>query len=585
MPYLNPNSNAAHAALFLVLLALACAVYLSGRRRSRGQWNAFDATLVATIALVGALATLFLLTAPHLILPEEDAVILFQYSRNLAHTGAITYIPNGPHAEGATDFAWMLLLAAGIKLHIAPFWTVALANTVSILALPFLLARIAAVALTPIAAAFIMGAFALMPQVTAAALGFSVLPFACFLTLVALSFLRANDVALALLCLALCLFRPDGIVFAAPILTAALIVYPNRTRRAAIIAAAFVLPGLLYFAWRAYYFHSLLPLPFLVKSDAVRVAHLFVLDSVQHGLFLCLFAFTLAFLATRNTKLDAPHRALLLTLLILPNLFYFAMRLDQDAGHRFFIYLPIDAAIVLAMQWQRLKPQRSYLLRTGLALWLFLIANMSLHALQLGRYAQFDNRKAIAEDLAQLPHGTLLTTEAGFLPWYSGWPTYDAWGLNTADFAHHLLQPSAIATLHPDAILLYTASTIECTRTAAWPTPYTQRTWQHLTRNMVTGIDPQDYTLWYVPYGNAALRRANDTKPWQGDQECWFLRNASPLATSIAEVLTRHHAEPADIYQINQPHELATITPSPDHPTPLRILARTPYRWWTTLTD
>jgi hypothetical protein len=40
-------------------------------------------------------------------LPAEDAVILFQYSRNLATPGAITYLANGPHVEGATDFAWV----------------------------------------------------------------------------------------------------------------------------------------------------------------------------------------------------------------------------------------------------------------------------------------------------------------------------------------------------------------------------------------------------------------------------------------------------------------------------------------------
>ncbi|RMG67386.1 MAG: hypothetical protein D6722_13275, partial [Bacteroidetes bacterium] len=44
--------------------------------------------------------------------PAEDAAILFRYSENLADTGVISYNPGGPPVEGATDFLWMLLLAA-----------------------------------------------------------------------------------------------------------------------------------------------------------------------------------------------------------------------------------------------------------------------------------------------------------------------------------------------------------------------------------------------------------------------------------------------------------------------------------------
>ena len=43
--------------------------------------------------------------------PNEDAAITFNYSRNLANTGIISYAPFGERAEGATAFGWMLLIA------------------------------------------------------------------------------------------------------------------------------------------------------------------------------------------------------------------------------------------------------------------------------------------------------------------------------------------------------------------------------------------------------------------------------------------------------------------------------------------
>jgi len=132
--------------------------------------------LLWTVALFGIVTAVVLFLAPPLRIPAEDPAILFQFSRNLAHTGAITYIPHGPHAEGATDFAWMVLIALGIKLHLDPLWTVGLINLVSLFVLPFLLARIANQRLTPLVALAIMGAYGLMPQAAASVVGFSVLP-------------------------------------------------------------------------------------------------------------------------------------------------------------------------------------------------------------------------------------------------------------------------------------------------------------------------------------------------------------------------------------------------------------------------
>ena len=69
--------------------------------------------------------------------------MLHQYSRNLASHGAITYYAGGPHTEGATDFGWMLFLAAAIRIGFSPVIATALVNGVSLALLALTLLRIA----------------------------------------------------------------------------------------------------------------------------------------------------------------------------------------------------------------------------------------------------------------------------------------------------------------------------------------------------------------------------------------------------------------------------------------------------------
>jgi len=304
------------------------------------------------IAVWGALAAAALLVMPKFFLPAEDAAILFQYSRNLAHHGLISYNAAGPRAEGATDFAWMALLSLGMKLGLDPFWLIALINCACLVMLAVLVLKIAGQPLRSLALLFIMGAFALMPQIFAAASGFSVLPFECLLALLAWSFLNENDVAAPLVGLVLCLFRPDGVVFAVPLLLAALLVYPRRGRRLLLDVLLFVLPGFLYFLWRWHYFGEFLPLPFLVKSNAERVAHILVLSSLHGGAVSTLFVAVLLALALRGRLRQTRNLTLLLCLIVLPDLFYFSMRLDQNIGHRFFGYLPAAAALLPAANWE-----------------------------------------------------------------------------------------------------------------------------------------------------------------------------------------------------------------------------------------
>jgi hypothetical protein len=512
-------------------------------RRTFSRWTVLDNILVWIVAACGVLAALATLVAPKFLIPAEDAVILFQYSRNLATTNAITYIAQGPHAEGATDFLWMVLISLSIKLHANPMWIVATMNLLSLVVIAYFLLRMAGARIHPLAIAFLAGATALFPQFYAALLGFSVLPFAALLLAFVSSILEENAVATPLLALALCLFRPDGVVFALPLLFSSLLFESERSKRVILDVLLFILPGLIYFLWRWHYFHEFLPLPFLVKSDTQRVAHLFVPRSFDEAKPLLVFTFVVLLVSLHGQWKDRKVRTVLVCVLVLPTIFYLFMRLDQNIGRRFFVYLPLGTAILLAMKWPQLKPRAWALLRTGVIAWAVLICAIWIREAVVDWGYQLDNRKAMAEHLADVPHGTMLVTEAGIAPYYSGWNAYDAWGLNSAEFAQHLLQPADVTRINPDLILVYTNTSVDdCIKQPSWQIPYHERLWTNMTHNIVAGTDGGNYDLRVIPAGNWAYRAYTHTPPWQGKQECWYVRRSSPLHDRIDEVLFRHRA-------------------------------------------
>ncbi len=498
--------------------------------------------LRACLVAYGALVLLALLLVPAFFLPAEDAAILFQYSRNLATHGVVSYLPGGPPVEGATDFAWMLLLALGYLLRIPPFWAVAVLNTVVAGALAAILLRLAKLPRSPINLLAAVGTFGLVPQVFAALSGFATLADAALLAALVLFAIQRQAALASLTGLVLCLFRPDGVLFAVPLLAALVFRNGARRQRASWVALCFVLPGAVYFVWRVHYFHEWLPLPFLVKADTRRTLGLVVPTSVRRSIpYLVVTAVPLTILSWRH---QLRHKWLVLPLLIVPTLFYWAMRLDQNVAGRFFFYIPLAAAILAAANWPEAAPRRSAVVGTAMLAWIALLAAPLARELRTFRDLQFPNVRSIAVGLKALqPPGTLLVSEAGLLPFYSDWPTIDAWGLNTPHFSHHFFQPGDVVELHPDLIVLHPDLPDTCVRQSSWPSSYPERSWTNLTRNLVLGADPAQYSLWILPYGSPFYRRRNGfATPGQGDRECWFLRRSAPVYTQVAHLLARNGA-------------------------------------------
>jgi hypothetical protein len=340
-----------------------------------------------------------------------------------------------------------------------------------------------------------------------------------------------------------------------------------------------VLPGVAYFLWRATYFHALFPLPFTVKSDVHRTLGLLVPHSLTSSLKYLLFdaalllpwlpaAFGSSRLRTESRNDDVRIRSLTFLLLVLPTLFYWAMRLDQNVGDRFFYYLPLAAALLLALRWPAFpQTQRRVLLRIGLGAFLLFLLGPLLREIRSFRDYQFRDVQGIAEALGELPtRGTLLTTEAGFLAYGSGWVASDAWGLNTEQFAHHFIQPADVVALRPDLIVLHPDPPDSCLPQNSWPSAYTGRTWQHMTRNMLLGArDAGGYQLWLLSYGSTYYRERKHWSYGEGDRECFLVRSDSPRAAGITAALIHHHGiGPPRSVALEEAHD--AIRRLPQHP-------------------
>jgi len=168
---------------------------------------------IAMLSIVFLIATIL---APHTGLPHEDAAILYTYTRNLSQYGIISYLPNGPRAEGATDFLWMVLLVPagwlGIDIHgmsgILNFTAIIFA-CFRIFTLPNTTRKACAIASCVFTTAiFISGAF------ISGWAGFSSILFIALISICFLSFNYSTfDLLFIIASSLLLLLRPDGLVY------------------------------------------------------------------------------------------------------------------------------------------------------------------------------------------------------------------------------------------------------------------------------------------------------------------------------------------------------------------------------------
>jgi len=409
--------------------------------------------------------------------PHEDAYILYIYSEQLANTGSISYFAGGPHAEGATDFLWMLALSflnlAGLNSAVAA----TILNAIGV----FLINCIVSAEMRRYGddrvSNLVLAAFVPLFSVSQAAIaGFSTSLYAALCLLLFFGVYRWSPDRLKLvplLSIGLGLFRPDGVILGVTATAIGLAVVRSEFRvpylRNTLIASAI---GAAYFLWRYAYFGELLPLPLYVKSD-VKYAHPGLAPNLEwleaNGTLAVGFLCSILLIKDRKRYLLAtlPAVALLAALTFAYQIQNVAYRFQAPAS----IVLLFGSAISLAIAWDAAW-------RRELALRLVLVAGIVV-SLALPFWNNYRSTIALLAYLTNDDYANFLPyylrpsvsrktkialTEAGRLAYWLDGEKYDLVGLNTREPAKFGATPQQLEKLDPDLIFIHTAGTflLEC---------------------------------------------------------------------------------------------------------------------------
>lgn len=413
--------------------------------------------------------------------PAEDAVILFDYSRNLATRGVITYgTGSSAPVEGATDFLYMILITLTSKLGLTEFASALALNYLAILLIFYVFWRTSSSTVLPLVAV------AFTPFFYATLMGFSAILFASVYVL-CLFFTLQKDRRLYVAILGLCLLRPDGIVWSAGLVAIRLVQTekPHLTREVLHLCFCLVAPGLAYFAWRVWYFGEWLPLPFIVKSSGERDF------GVTAQYLLPILIPAAAGILCVTDKLELTRR--LSSLFALPIIFYSSIRLEQNIGDRFLAPMFFGTLLVLVSQHFK-TATRIFIFLSVCLMW-----QLTSQAFDEIEYSTKSTARPIGLELRKLPPGKLLSTEAGMLTYYSEWGADDSWGLNTPKYAHRLITRNDIASGSYDLIMAHCDINLLATITQpGLKTPAT-RTWVHHCEAMSDFLHSSGYSIYLVP--------------------------------------------------------------------------------------
>jgi hypothetical protein len=415
--------------------------------------------------------------------PNEDAFILFKYVNNLASGLGIVYYAGGPHAEGATDFLWLVSLAAlrvcGVDAAVG---AVALNALGALLATALVCAAGSARArrdgwLVTIHLLFVAallsggGAFA-------AYQGFDALLYPALSLALFHVYCTAEEGSLCWipsLGLLVGLVRPDGVILAVgfTLLGAAAAWRRDELLRYVAWSAAAATMGVAYFLWRLVYFEAWLPLPLYVKSHGapfVRVGQTHAWLRSPFGPLPLLAGIALLALAFR-TRLEL--RALRFLFAALPFLcLLFALSFAnqiQNVGFRFqapatlallYVLCVLGASCLATSSSTSGRAAVVMIVLGGLAPGLWGGAHR-VERLVESRYPSYVD--VFAPTLrTHLQHGRVFAlTEAGALAYWTDARVEDLIGLNSPRFAREPVTTEALREISPELILVHTSRTLD----------------------------------------------------------------------------------------------------------------------------
>jgi len=381
----------------------------------------------------------------------DDAFISFRYAYNLVHYGIWNFNPDHEYVEAYTSSLYTFLAILPHWVGISPVVFFKILGFFLLLRLIWRLHSLCADRWTR----FVFTFFILGNVYTYIHI-YSCLETPLFMALCVELFAwlvenKPDPRKFYCLLLLLPLTRPDGGLLSAFALgyygwrTKAHITHPK-------FLASVITLGVTYFMWRYWYFGYLLPNTFYAKR-----LEAFTMDSViikLAGIVFYLMAVSTLILWIK----ERDFRFCAFSVLAIYAVAYLPCASWMNYADRFAFQLFIPAIVISAHYVQHFSGKR----RLGVCmvlLPLLLVIDCDREAMSFSHnYSHTNNytNVILGEALAEFrPKGyTLMTSDVGALPYYSGWKTYDALGLADVTIARQGNSITYMQKIQPDLVLI-----------------------------------------------------------------------------------------------------------------------------------
>ena len=429
----------------------------------------------------------------NLIIPSEDALINFNHAKNLGSRGIFTYGNSSVPIEGSVDLLWILYLSLFSTLGFGEYNIALITTIISFSALIYLYyLKLFEEKLhnKEIIYRLILIYFFIFcnPYIWSGITGFSSIIFSfIFVFLVSIKFTNYSKL-FWFISLIFCLLRPDASVWIAGIVLLRYLYFKDSLNsEKKIFFKFFLIPGIIIFFIRWYYFGNFFPLPFYVKSSGIRdFLGIFYLDSIMKSLYV-LFPLSIIIMIYYK-KLDVKKIFLIFSI---PILFYYSMNLDMNIGNRFFS--PLYFGLIFFLINKDTKILISFLILTTIITFKF-----STETITSILSSKFENHYYVFKDLSKY-NGKMLVTEAGKSAYYSNWKVEETWGIANPKYSKNFISYKNLNIQDYDLLMMhcnidYIFDDIKILNNS--------RSWENMCRNLSKFLNENqaDLQIYLLPY-------------------------------------------------------------------------------------
>jgi hypothetical protein len=464
----------------------------------------------------------------------DDSFITFRYSQNIAN-GLGPIFSAGSRDEGYTSPLWMLLLvlphAIGLSAELFSkiVGVACIIGSAAIIAMwAFRAARSTFVA--AVAAALLL-CFA--PSAVHAVSGMETALFTLLLT--SFSYLTFEAISkpnhkkmmlLAFAALAFGLARPEGnaVAIVGLISTFCLLARAERWQMFRFAMLLYVVPGVLYFAWRFSFYGQLMPLPFYLKvSNQTKLAGLRDVGgflSEMNFLAGILIVCGGAFLAFSRKSAAIPS---VLSVAVLLVFFLFPAHI---MGYQFRYLFPVAplffllAALGIGLIAQSFNVMNARRFATPALAVITLSVCLRMNSEAVGVIAAQNGyrdglnsaHRVLGARLREMTPGVLAIGDAGAVPYFSRWKTIDTFGLNDRHIALHGHDADYVLDQNPDVIVLISNNASEFQPPLAHEKPLREAAVRDGFAKLQTLQFSQGYYLWVMAKPRSKIARELDQR-------------------------------------------------------------------------